>query len=362
MHPLLARGGRLALYVVLWALVGTLLGALLAGQEGWRRGQAFLVAVPLGIAYGFFCLSAWYVTRSMPLATADVLRVSVTALSAATLSGGVWLALSRAWMALLARRPGLVFTDPFGRLDTLFFSLGLLLYLLSMAVSYLVGAFEDSRETERRGLEVQVLAREAELRSLRAQIDPHFLFNSLHSISALTVADPAGARRMCVLLGDFLRETVALGSEARIPLDRELHLARQFLDIERVRFGDRLRAEIAAAGAGACLVAPLLLQPLVENAVTHGVAQTIEGGTVRISAERLGATLRLVVENPCDPDRPRRTGTGVGIANVRARLRALYGSEAHLSASELAGVWRVDMTMPVDVDPDAGGGEPDVRS
>jgi two-component system sensor histidine kinase AlgZ len=193
-----------------------------------------------------------------------------------------------------------------------------------------------------------VLAREAELRSLRAQIDPHFLFNSLHSISALTTANPTAARRMCVLLADFLRDSLALGSEDRITIGRELRLAERFLEIERVRFGDRLRVEVSAAEDDTRLVPPLLLQPIVENAVTHGVAHVIAGGTIRMALTGTVGSLTIVVENPCDPDRPRRTGTGLGLANVRARLRALYGDNAWVSTTEAAGTWRVEMSLPAE--------------
>src|ERR671920_1887657 len=102
-----------------------------------------------------------------------------------------------------------------------------------MAVSYLAAAFTVSRDAEHRGLELQVLAREAELRALRAQLAPHFLFNSLQSISALTTVDAAAARRMCLLLADFLRETLSLGARDRIPLSAELALVRKFLAIEQ---------------------------------------------------------------------------------------------------------------------------------
>jgi hypothetical protein len=348
MHPILARGGRLALYLVVWVLVGALLAALLAGLEGLPWMHALAVALPLATTYAFLCLSAWYVSRSMPLATTGPLRVVVTGLTAASISSAAWLALARAWIDVLPRGgPPPAARVPSSSLDTLFFAFGLLLYLLSLAISYLVAAFEQSRETERRGLQVQVLAREAELRSLRAQIDPHFLFNSLHSISALTGVDAAGARRMCMLLAEFLRETLALGSEARIPLERELRLAERFLEIERVRFGDRLRIDIDGAGAEGCQLPPLLLQPVVENAVTHGVAHVLAGGTIRVAASRSASTLTIVVENPCDPDRPRRTGTGVGLANVRARLQALHGSEAYLSVTERDGLWRVEISLPL---------------
>jgi LytS/YehU family sensor histidine kinase len=95
-------------------------------------------------------------------------------------------------------------------------------------------------------------------------------------------------------------------------------------------------------------VPPLILQPIVENAVTHGVAHALSGGTVRISAACSASSLTLVVENPCEPDRPRGTGAGVGLANVRARLRALHGDDARLSSAESGGVWRVEIVMPAE--------------
>ena len=347
MHPLLARPGHLALYLSLWIGVSILLAALLITQGGLNWTFAAAVALPLIIAYSFVCLSSWYVARSLPLAVSGAARVVVTAAAAAVLSSAMWVALARVWMSLLARRFSVQYgNEVFNTLGGVVFGFGVLLYLLSVAVSYVLVAFEASQEAQRRGLQVQVLAREAELRSLRAQIDPHFLFNSLHSISALTAADPAGARRMCLLLADFLRESLALGAEERITLARELALIERFLAIERVRYGDRLASEISCGNAGECLVPPLLLQPVVENAVTHGIAHVLAGGTVRIAAERRGATLRIVAENPCDPDRPRRAGGGVGLTNVRARLRALYGLQATLLAGEQHAVWRVELTLP----------------
>src|SRR5262245_41012752 len=245
MHPILERPWRLAVYVAIWVPLGVLLAALLAlqGALAWR--DALLVAVPLAIAYGFLSLSAWYVTGGSPVDRVGAARVAATAVVSSFLSAAVWLLLARGWMGLLvsltthADVPGSFRTGA----PTLF-GFGFLLYLLAMAVSYLAAAFTVSRDAERRGLELQVLAREAELRALRAQIDPHFLFNSLQSISALTATDAAAARRMCLLLADFLRETLALGARARIPLASELALARRFLAIEQVRFGDRLQVAV----------------------------------------------------------------------------------------------------------------------
>lgn len=347
MHPILARPARLALYLAFWLVVGILLAAVLASQAELTVTESLLVAVPVAAMYAFVCLSAWYVARSMPLGTGGV-RVAVTATTASLASSAAWAVLARGWTRLLHWSGAVDAAATAGGVHALLFGFGVLLYLLSIAGSYLLVTFEQSREAERRGLEVQVYARDAELRSLRAQIDPHFLFNSLHSISALTTADPPAARRMTVLLGEFLRESLAVGAEARIPLGQELRLAERFLEIERVRFGDRLHVAIDAGGAEDCLVPPLLLQPLVENAVTHGVAHLVEGGTVRIAASTTPASVRVVVENPCDPDRPRRTGTGLGLGNVRARLRALHGEAARVTATETDGLWRVEIALPRD--------------
>lgn len=347
MHPTLAPGGRLALHLAVWTVAGGLLAVVLTGQAPLSVTDALTIAVPLAIGYGFFCLSAWYVARSMPLGATGVVRVAVTSATAAAMSAASWLALARVWLEVLSR--GSTRFDAaavFGATGRVLFAFGLLLYLFSLAVDYVAISAEQSREAERRGFEGQVLAREAELRSLRAQIDPHFLFNSLHSISALTSVDAAAARRMCLLLADFLRDSLALGSEPRIPLARELALAARFLDIERVRFGNRLRVSVSAGGAEGWLVPPLILQPLVENAVTHGIAHVVDGGTIAIGATATAASLTIVVESPCDPDRPRSGGAGVGLANVRARLRALHGDDARLSSGESGGLWRVELVLP----------------
>ncbi len=344
MHPLLARGERLALYLALWLIAGALLAMLLAAEAGLTVRAATVVAFPLALGYGFVCLSAWYVSRSTPIATSGTARLIATALGASFLSSAAWLLLARFWTGTLSH---LWRVDiPFDEIAAIFFGFGVLLYLLSIAVGYSVAAFEHARDAERRQLQAQVHSRDAELRTLRAQIDPHFLFNSLHSISALTSVDPAAARRMTVLLGDFLRESLALGAAERIPLSRELALAEKYLEVERVRLGDRLQVAISPGAANDCLVPPLVLQPIVENAVTHGVAHVLEGGTVTVTVDCTPVRVTIVVENPADADRPRKTGTGLGLTNVRSRLRALFGTEASVHWAEQNGRWRVELSLP----------------
>ncbi len=351
MHPILARPARVAAYLGVWIPLGMLLAALLAleGVFGWI--EATIIALPLSIAYGFLCLSAWWVTGGAPMDRVGAWRNAVLAVSASFLSSALWLLIARVWIGAIGNYRGWPSVTPaFRTAAPTLFGFGFFLYLLAMAASYLAAAFASSQEAERRGLELQVMAREAELRALRAQIDPHFLFNSLQSISALTSVDAAAARRMCILLADFLRDTLALGARERISLGQELTLARRFLEIEQVRYGSRLEAAIEAApGLDSEEVLPLVLQPLVENAVTHGIAHLLDGGVVRINAERGPASLVVTVDNPCDADRPTGRGTGLGLRNVRERLETEYGRDATLRTTETDGrfVARIDIPLSV---------------
>src|SRR5690349_4550953 len=132
MHPLLARGERLALYLALWIIVGALLAALLVGHGGLTLGGALAVAFPISIAYAFVCVSAWYVARSTPLATSGIVRLSATAVGAALMSSMAWLVAARGWNTALSRLWGI--TAPFREIAPIVFGFGVLLYLLSVAV------------------------------------------------------------------------------------------------------------------------------------------------------------------------------------------------------------------------------------
>jgi len=150
-----------------------------------------------------------------------------------------------------------------------------------------------------------------------------------------------------VRLGDFLRRSLTLGSRDAIPLAEELDLAVQLLEIEKVRFGARLGHDLRGDDAArACAVPPLVLQPLVENAITHGIAQLLEGGMVRITATKDGPELLIAVENPRDPESPGRKGAGIGLQNVKRRLAALHGPAAEVKVVPTDATFRVELRLP----------------
>jgi two-component system, LytTR family, sensor histidine kinase AlgZ len=346
MHPILKHRSRMILYLAVWIIFGLLLTVvfIFGGRAPMRWSLEF--AVPLAVLLGLQSLSFWYLVQSMPPGDTPIVRMAITWTAAGVVSLLVWLAAAYVWALWLLPEGESYGEEAAGTLPLLIFA-GAIGISLAVLGHYLAGAFQRSRDAERRALELQVLAREAELKSLRAQLDPHFLFNSLNSVAALIGSDPAAARHMCFLMAQFFRKSLTLGREQAIPLEEEVSLARTFLAIEKVRFGERLQTKFDITDdVRQVAVPPLVLQPLVENAVHHGVAHLLEGGEVTVQARRREGFLELVVQNPCDPDRPPSRGTGVGLVNVRSRVETLCGHRASVDVDAREENFRVSILLP----------------
>lgn len=330
MHPILAARGRLALYLLAWGVLAILL-ALLVMQPGRAGiGAALLLTIPPTLGYAFVCLAAWYPVRAMPLQRARTGPLLATHAFAAVALSAVWVMVFGTWAAALDAPLSI------DRIAALFVT-GALLYLLSVAFHYLLAGLE-------REVEVRMLARDAELKALKAQLDPHFLFNSLNSISSLCGSNPASARTLTTLLAEYLRKSLRIGGAESITLSEELELVSSYLAIERIRFGPRLEiAQDIDESVRATRVPPLVLQPLVENAVKHGVAHLLDGGVVHISAARDAGQVRIAVENRCDPDRPSQRGESIGLANT---LRRVEMFEGRMEIAETPESFRVTLWIP----------------
>jgi hypothetical protein len=350
MHPILAKPGRLLPYLACCAPLAAIVTALLARPGGLFVGEAVALAIPLTLAYAFMGLSPWYLCRQFPLKRARIIPLVLAHATAGASIAALWVGFG----ALLAAGYNLIpgFEGLPGRFAAQLLTLlaaGFLVYLLAASLNYVLLALQAASEAERREAELEILAREAELAALRAQIRPHFLFNSLNSISALASADPPKAQEMCVRLAEFLRKSLSVGERKTISVAEELALSRAYLQVEALRFGERLQFEEDLDERGdLCQLPPLLLQPLVENAVRHGVASRIEGGKVRVSVACSAGRLRILIENPLDPDAPQRPGTGVGLANVRQRLAAKWGPDGLFAAKRLADRYMVVISVPAE--------------
>jgi two-component system sensor histidine kinase AlgZ len=333
MHPIFARKWFTA-YLAMWIFFAVILAGLLRmpGTLSWR--DALIISEPLCMFYAFVCLTPWYMCRMMPLRSSNAVKLLANHVGAAILASAIWVEIARFIGSMFELTPALRPELPH------LIVVGLLVYSLSVALHYMLLAVEQSRESE-------VQTRDAELRALKAQINPHFLFNSLNSITALTTVDPARAREMCIRLSDFLRNTLGLGEKESISWRDELQLARTYLEVEQVRFGARLRVEMNVDEAcSECMVPPLVLQPLIENAVKHGIATLVDGGTIKVEAKVMNGLLEISVENGFDPESPSPRRHGLGLRNVRSRLETRFGSAASLKAHTHENHFRAEMIVP----------------
>jgi two-component sensor histidine kinase len=347
MHPLIARPGRLSLYLLAWSPLALLLAYLLAMMGGLAWLEAVTLSLPLALFYALICLAPWYMCRVLPLGVSPALKILGNHLMAAIVAALGWIVLAKGLALGLGHYFFARLNERFSPQLPLLFGIGVLLYLLSVSLHYVLFSLEGSKEAETREQEALTLARESELKALKAQINPHFLFNSLNSISALAVVDGQRARDMCIKLSDFLRTTLKLGEKQDITLADELALVKAYLEVEQVRFGARLRVEIDTdADCNHCVVPSLLLQPLVENAVKHGVAGLVEGGTIRVEAHCSRGLLQVKIYNQFDPDSPASSRHGLGLRNVRDRLRALYENRARVDTTATNDRFVVELEIP----------------
>ncbi len=236
------------------------------------------------------------------------------------------------------------------------FFFNVLIYWAIVSVSHAFHFYQRYHERELRTAELERGLTQAKLEALRMQLNPHFLFNTLNAISALIHKNAAGADRMLARLSDLLRLALEGASEQEVPLRQEVAFLRSYVEIEQIRFGSRLavRLDVAEDTLDA-LVPNLVLQPLVENAIQHGVAPHARPGEIAIQARRNGDTLRLQVQDNGDGvPNPLALEEGVGLSNTRARLQQLYGPAHRLDFGNLeAGGFAVTLEIPFRLSPAA---------
>jgi two-component system, LytTR family, sensor kinase len=345
-------GRELAIIFAFWTSLATLsaVNALID-----PRGYGFRLAGPIAMGYveswlwaGFtpfiFSLASRFsLDRSRLLARIPALTVIGLIVS---LTIAFVLAFVRTEIFELPRRGAPVFA-PLQEIRRFRFVNQLLVFCAVLAAGYAREYFLRDQERQRETIALEAQLAEARLDALRAQINPHFLFNTLNAISALVERDPAGVRRMIARLGDLLRRTIDSKGAAKVPLREELDFLQQYIDIMEIRFQGRLHTGLHVDPDTLDILVPsLVLQPIVENALEHGASRAVGEGRIEISARRNGGSLVLQV---CDNGPGvREGGMGVGLTNTRARLEELYGDDASLTLMTAAGGGAIaTITIPI---------------
>jgi LytS/YehU family sensor histidine kinase len=203
---------------------------------------------------------------------------------------------------------------------------------------------QEKRDRENR---LQTLLKEAELNLLRSQIRPHFLFNSLNSISSLTMTDPGKAQEMVIKLSSFMRYSLDTKDNTMSNLEKELYHTELYLDIEKVRFGKRLQVEKHIEdGALGWTMPAMILQPLIENAVKYGIYESTDISRITIDARVSQGYLIIRIGNPFDENSSQHKGTGTGIRNIELRLKHLYGRQDLLKIYKSKEYFEIELKIP----------------
>ncbi len=333
MHPLFRSLRFLLLALAIWLALTTILSGVVVGLSdlGWSRTLIWLL--PAMMLLFFMSASSWYLCRQEPLRLARIWRVILVQTLSASLVTTVWLGALILYGGLLSR----ISSDH--SWDAAAGQIGILLgfaawasYLALAMFHYLLISLEQRAETERRLLEENLSGAQSELRALRNTIHPHFLFNTLTALSVLSREDPEQTRLTLLHLSDFLRHSLRYQKENRVPFAEEIEHIRNYLAVEALRLGRRLKYEIRLEpGVAQWKLLSLTLLPLVENAIKHGIQSRLEGGTVLIEGWRHKDLLRIRVSNPLPPgDGPKPVGEGLGISTLQRRLQIVYQGRAWL--------------------------------
>lgn len=349
MHPILSNFRRFLWHIVLWLVMGLGFIKLIVatGIANWSTASVF--TLPVSLIFGFLTTSAYYIAKSFHIKKYAFFTISLVFILSAVISALLCLGFAYGWVFLfssLFNQPILVISYQFGLSIV---TTSALLYLLALLTYDMVIAFDQVKAAEQRESTARLLARDAEMQVLRSQIDPHFLFNSLHSISALTTIDPVAARDMTIALADFFRKTLTLSEKEKVTLEQELSLCHDFLAVEKIRFGNKLTTEIRIdEPLKSALIPPMILQPLLENAIKHGIRTVRVGGCITIDVIRHEEWLHIQMSNPFSAESPASAGSGMGLHNLRARFQAMYDDQARVMWKTTTDTFSIELTVPLE--------------
>jgi sensor histidine kinase YesM len=345
-HPI-TRGRRsILIYGLIWLLITILNGTLVWYFQRFSPVAVVADALISNTIFAVLGLLVWYPTRYIPFHKHTPIYSVATHVVAALLVLGTWMFVSVGMLNILFSEDVEYITFVDGSLVWRGM-LGAMIYLVLILVYYLASSAEKLQERTRQEEQLKNLVRETELSMLKSQINPHFLFNSLNSIASLTMSSPAEARDMIIRLSDFLRYSLQNRGNEFVPLKDELGRMKDYLAIEKVRFGDKLKYDFDVSPACEQFPVPtMIFQPLFENAIRHSVYESTEPVSVSFVCTPEPDVMKAVVINDYNPEIPSRRGTGVGLQNVRQRIELAYEGRGSVSWKAEENEFKVSILFP----------------
>ncbi|HEX2866830.1 MAG TPA: histidine kinase [Ignavibacteriales bacterium] len=334
-------------YLFIWITIAVIHIFFLSNAAGLKQSDAVLDSLVFNLVYMALGLGLWYPARFLSIEKSSALRFFVQHFLAALFSSALWLGVSSfILLSLPDLSPDLrrFVQNTYGwRILT-----GVVFYIIITSFYYLYIFYNSYTEKLLKESELRTYAREAELKSLKYQINPHFLFNSLNSISSLTLTDPSKAREMTIKLSGYMRSTLSESEKKLHNLEDEIKNLRLYLEIEKIRFCSKFEyIEDLEQTCTEIMIPPMILQPLLENAIKYGVYESLEIVTIRLKCRKENNYLKLTVENNFDQEAVSPSGEKIGLKNIQNRLSLIYHQDNLLTVENKDGIFKVNIFIPL---------------
>jgi len=351
-NPIFDSRRNLYIYGIVWIFIIFIQFILISVFYDIKAGLAFTDSLIYNGLFAGFALTIWFPVRYGNPKGSINLRYILMYLITGIVIIPLWMVLG--YFILRSVIPGndeyfYFLNESFiTRIATGIFFFGAILLIYHLFIN--AKLLQEKKLSESR---LNALIKESELNVLRSQLNPHFLFNSLNSISSLTISDPETARDMIIKLSDFLRYALRHGQKEKTKLSEELRNIELYLEIERIRFGDKLRFEMDVSEECALALIPnMILQPLFENAIKHGVYESTGPISIHLACRKIGERLEISIRNNFDPDQVSRKGAGIGLKNVKNRMRLIYNIENLVRINKQDSLFEVKLIIPQNISHD----------
>lgn len=343
-HPILKDIRSITIYSIIWLAITLFDFLFIYLSYNVDFASSLFSSLIFNLLFALIGIAIWYaVIYSFP-DKIGVLNLIINHVTSATVLILVWVFTGGFLIKLLTTDH---ISDFFNKHFFWYFFAGVIYYSIFVLIYYLIIYNSNLKERKKNEDRLLSMVKEAELNMLKSQINPHFLFNSLNSISSLTITNPAKAQEMIIKLSDFLRYSISRNNNQKSPLYLELENIQRYLDIEKTRFGERLfyKPQFSEECANA-LLPVMILQPLFENAIKHGVYESTEPITLEATCSLESGYLIIILRNNFDPEAPSKKGEGIGLKNIRERLRLTYHTEGLLQTKKTTDTFEVKLLIP----------------
>ncbi|MCF8223661.1 MAG: histidine kinase [Bacteroidales bacterium] len=349
-HPIVSRRTRFFVYLLIWLVIGLAQSLLILFSTGINTGASFTDGMVSAVIFALIAIALWFPVNQLTAGKSNILMGVLNHLGMAIISLTIWIFATRfiVLSVLQDEKPYMLFWE-----QSIYYRIGAgaFMYAVITLTYYLIILIENISRKNMKEAKLENMLKETELMMLRSQINPHFLFNSLNSISSLTISDATKAREMVIKLSEFMRYALSKKEDRTVTLETELKNLRLYLEIEKVRFGERLVLEEKYDKESLAVRIPnMILQPLYENAIKHGVYESTEAVSIKLEAKRVNGAIEISIVNDFDPDSIPAGGTGTGLNNVRRRLELYYGHRASLQTHKGNNIFTAKLHIPEQAD------------